>query len=81
MWVGLISIKHSFDTLGPLVYPFVKEIKNSQNSKALPQQAGLFLLGSGWPDLNRRPSAPHADAIPGYATSRRTQNYVFLVEL
>ena len=28
-------------------------------------------LMSGWPDLNRRPPAPHAGAIPGYATSRK----------
>lgn len=28
---------------------------------------------SGWPDLNRRSSAPEADAIPGFATPR----YVF----
>lgn len=27
-------------------------------------------IKSGWPDLNRRPPAPHAGAIPGYATSR-----------
>lgn len=25
---------------------------------------------SGWQDLNLRPPAPHAGAIPGYATSR-----------
>ena len=25
---------------------------------------------SGWRDLNPRPPAPHAGAIPGYATSR-----------
>ncbi|MDB5127691.1 MAG: hypothetical protein JWQ85_1923 [Mucilaginibacter sp.] len=28
------------------------------------------MLKSGWRDSNPRPPAPHADAIPGYATSR-----------
>ena len=29
---------------------------------------------SGWPDLNRRPSAPKADALPTCATSRRPRH-------
>jgi hypothetical protein len=29
---------------------------------------------SGWRDSNPRPPAPHAGAIPGYATSRKLRN-------
>src|SRR6185312_1550299 len=31
---------------------------------------GLLFTQSGWPDLNRRPLAPEASALPGYATPR-----------
>ena len=39
------------------------------NQKIRPPLADGFSL-SGWQDLNLRPSAPKADAIPGYATPR-----------
>ena len=39
----------------------------------------LFPTRSGRPDSNRRPPAPKAGAIPGYATPRRsTGRYVIL---
>ena len=40
-----------------------------------------FLTLSGWRDSNPRPPAPHAGAIPGYATTRlgvqRYKNFQF----
>ena len=32
--------------------------------------SGQAFLWSGWRDLNPRPPAPHAGALPGYATPR-----------
>jgi hypothetical protein len=37
---------------------------------------GLGIMWSGWPDLNRRPPAPKAGALPGCATPRtRRESY------
>ena len=41
-----------------------------KQSETSTQYVLLVCLWSGWQDLNLRPPAPHAGAIPGYATSR-----------
>ena len=43
-------------------------------SGALPGELQAQYKWSGWQDLNLRPSAPKADAIPSYATSRNSCN-------
>ncbi len=43
--------------------------QTTTNNYILYENRKRFIM-SGWPDSNRRPPAPHAGAIPGYATSR-----------
>src|SRR5580704_11948779 len=51
--------------------------KSALPARNRPEEHAPILKWSGWPDLNRRPLAPQASALPVCATPRRVEHYIF----
>jgi hypothetical protein len=55
-----------------LLYPAeLRDLLKFKSSTSEIVISKVELFSSGWQDSNLRPSAPKADAIPGYATPRK----------
>ena len=57
--------------------PYIQHVTGFVLRKQRPcpfSRTGPYFSSSGWEDSNFRPPAPHAGAIPGYATSRKLKH-------
>jgi hypothetical protein len=74
--VLVVAIPHTVWTLASAAHARNTEINKVTSSNLRRVTIAENSKWSGWPDLNRRPLAPQASALPVCATPRREEDYI-----